>query len=154
MKRNVSVVRLIVATRSSGPPASRSVSCLTHLCADLSVIWLRVSSDYLFWGYLEGRVYRNKPRTTDALKADIQAVTADVLSRTIQNMTRRVQSCLDAIGGDFKHMLWCRHISYTMRQVLFKFSCNILISGKIIKEMLGSVASGTHCSSVSSYFTI
>jgi hypothetical protein len=29
--------------------------------------------------------------------------------------------------------------------VCFKFRCNILISGKIIKEMLSSVASGTHC---------
>jgi len=42
MKRNVSVVRLIVATRNSGPPASQPVSCLTRLSADLSVIWLRV----------------------------------------------------------------------------------------------------------------
>ena len=32
-----------------------------------------------------------------------------------------------------------------MSVVRFKFRCNILISGKIIKEMLGSVASGTHC---------
>jgi len=30
-KRNVSVVRLIVATRSSGPPASQPLSCLTRL---------------------------------------------------------------------------------------------------------------------------
>jgi len=29
--------------------------------------------------------------------------------------------------------------------VRFKFHCNILINGKIIKEMPGSVASGTHC---------
>jgi len=29
--------------------------------------------------------------------------------------------------------------------VRFKFRCNILISGKIIKEMPSSVASGTHC---------
>jgi len=29
--------------------------------------------------------------------------------------------------------------------VRFKFRCNILISGKIIKEMPGSVASGTSC---------
>jgi hypothetical protein len=29
--------------------------------------------------------------------------------------------------------------------VRFKFRCNILISGKIIKEMPGSVASGTTC---------
>jgi len=27
----------------------------------------------------------------------------------------------------------------------FKFRCNILISSKIIKEIQGSIASGTHC---------
>ena len=57
--------------------------------------------DYFLWGYLKGRVYRNKPRTTDALKANIAeeilAVTADVLARNLQNMARRVQSCLDAM---------------------------------------------------------
>jgi len=104
----VSVVRLIVATWSSGPPASQPVSCLTRLSADLSVIWLRVA-DYFLWGYLKGRVYQNKPRTIDTLKAnnteEIQAVTVDVLARTFQNMVRRVQSCLDANGSHFQHML-------------------------------------------------
>jgi len=42
--------------------------------------------DYFLWGYLKGRLYQNKPRTIDALKAniteEIQAVTADVLART------------------------------------------------------------------------
>jgi len=33
--------------------------------------------------------------------------------------------------------------------VCFKYRCNILISGKIIKEIPGSVASGTHCVSYS-----
>ena len=33
----------------------------------------------------------------------------------------------------------------TVSAVRFKFRCNILISGKIIKEMQGSVASGTYC---------
>jgi len=47
MKRNVSVVRLVVVTRSSGPPASHSVSCLTRLSAYLSVIWLRVPTQFL-----------------------------------------------------------------------------------------------------------
>jgi len=65
--------------------------------------------DYFLWGYLKGRVYQNKPRTIDALKAniteEIQTVTADVLARTFQNMARRVQSCLDANGGHFQHML-------------------------------------------------
>ena len=66
--------------------------------------------DYFLWGYLEGRVYRNKPRTIDPLKAniteEIPAVTADVLARSFQNMARRrVQSCLDANRGHFQHML-------------------------------------------------
>jgi len=65
--------------------------------------------DYFLWGYLKGRVYQNKPQTIDALKANIteefQAVTADVLARTFQNIARRVQSCLDANGGHFQYML-------------------------------------------------
>ena len=36
--------------------------------------------------------------------------------------------------------------------VRFKFRCNILISGKIIKEMPGSVASGTHF--ITDFFTL
>jgi len=74
--------------------------------------------DYFLWGYLKGGVYQNKPRTVDALRANIteliQAVTADALARTFHNMARRVQSRLDANGGHFQHMLWC-HISYTMK---------------------------------------
>jgi len=65
--------------------------------------------DYFLWGYLNGTVYQNKSRTIDTLKAnitkEIQAVTADVLARNFQNMARRVQSCLDANGGYFQHML-------------------------------------------------
>jgi len=150
MKRNVSVVRLIVSTRSSGPPASQPVSCLTRLSADLSVIWLRVPDCFLWW-YLKGTVYQNKPRTIDALKAniteEIQAVTADVLARTFQNMARRVQSSLEANDDHFQHMLWCRHISHTTNVLLFKFRFNIFIGVRIIKEMPSSVASGTPCSS-------
>ena len=102
--------------------------------------------DYFLWGYLKGRVYQNKTQTIAALKAniteEIQAVTADVLARTFQNKARRVQSCLDANGGQFQHMLWCRHISHTTYVLLFKFRCNIFIGVRIIKEMPGSVASG------------
>ena len=105
--------------------------------------------DYFLWGYLKRRFYQNKPRTIDALKAniteEIQAVTADVLARTSQNMARQVQSCLDANGGHFQHMLWCRHISHTTNVLLFKFRCNIFVGVRIIKEMPGSVASGTPC---------
>jgi len=37
------------------------------------------------------------------------------------------------------------YISHTTNVLLFKFRCNIFIGVRIIKEMLGSVASGTHC---------
>jgi len=66
----------------------------------------RTPPDYFLWGYLKGRVYQNKSRTIDALTAnitgEIQAMTADVLTRTFPNMVRRIQSYLDADGG---HML-------------------------------------------------
>ena len=65
--------------------------------------------DYFLWGYLKRIVYQNEPQTIVALKAniteEIQAVTADVLARNFQNIARRVQSCLDANGGHFQHML-------------------------------------------------
>jgi len=103
---NVSVARLIVATRSSGPPASDRViwkGLWPPRSPDLT------PPDYFLCGYPKGRVYLNKPRTIDALRAniteEIQAVTADVLARTFRNMARRVQSCLDANGGHFQHML-------------------------------------------------
>jgi len=34
-----------------------------------------------------------------------------------------------------------------MNVLLFKFHCNIFIGVRIIKEMPGSVVSGTHCTS-------
>jgi len=61
-------------------------------------------------------------------------------------MVRRVQSCLDANGGHFQQVMMSSHFLHN--EVRFKFCCNILISGKIIKEMLGSVASGTPCINV------
>jgi hypothetical protein len=60
-------------------------------------------------------------------------------------MSHLVQSCLDANGGHFQHMLWCRHISHTTNVLLFKCCCNIFIGVRIIKERLVSVASGTSC---------
>jgi hypothetical protein len=38
-----------------------------------------------------------------------------------------------------------REVKRNVSVVCFKFRCNILISGKIIKEIPGSVASGTPC---------
>jgi len=43
-------------------------------------------------------------------------------------------------------------ISHTTNVLLFKFRCNIFIGVRIIKEMPGLVASGTHCAVV--YYTM
>ena len=42
-------------------------------------------------------------------------------------------------------------IYHTTNVLLFKFLCNIFIGVKTIKEMLGSVASGTHCTFVHAF---
>ena len=113
--------------------------------------------DYFLWGYLKGRFYQNKPPNIDALKTniteEIQAVTADVLARIFQSIARRVKSFLEANGSHFQHMLWCRRISYTMREVRFKFRCNILISGNIIKELPSLVGTGTLCIYIYNVYT-
>ena len=148
MKRNVSVVRLIVGTRSSGPPGSQPVSCLTRLSADLSVIWLRAPTQYGCCSWV--LVYcvsshRIVGKCIGILWRSECLLFANVLARTFQNMACRVQSCLEANGGHFQRMLWCRHISLTTNVLLFKFRCNIIIGVRIIKEMPGLVGSGTPC---------
>jgi len=70
---------------------------------------------------------------------------ADVLARTLKNMARWVQSCLDANDGHFQHMLLCRYFRHITNVLLLKFRCNIFIGVRIIQEMPGSVASGTPC---------
>jgi len=144
--RNVSVVRLIVAIRSSGSPASQPVSCLTCLSADLChlaegaykirLLFVSVSvmcGTHRIVGKCIGILWRR------------ECLLFALKTRTSQNMARRVQSCLDANCGPFQCMLWCRHISHTTNVLLFKFPCNIFIGVRIIKEMPGSVASGTFC---------
>jgi hypothetical protein len=42
-------------------------------------------------------------------------------------------------------------ISHTTNVPLFKFRCNIFIGVRIIKEMSGAVASGTHCTVCNNY---
>ena len=75
--------------------------------------------DYFLWGYPKReslpKQTANHRRLEKQTTEKIQAVTADVLARIFQNMACRVQPCLDANGGHLQHMLWCCHISYTMR---------------------------------------
>jgi len=107
MKRNVSVVCLIVATRSSGPPASQPVSCLTRLSADLchlvagayTVQLLFVSASVMCEFTQDSwKMYRC------TVEERVFIVRTYWKTESI-NMARRVRSCLDSNGRHFQHML-------------------------------------------------
>lgn len=67
------------------------------------------SPDFFLWGYLKGRVYKNRPRTIaelrEGISEEINNIGEDTLLKTSQNMVKRVQLCLDADGGHFQHLL-------------------------------------------------
>ena len=66
-------------------------------------------ADFLLWGLLKGKVYKNTPRTIEQLKdaicQEIQAVNFDTLGKVFQNMEKRIQLCLDVKGDQFQHRL-------------------------------------------------
>ena len=151
IKRNVSVVRLIVARRSSGPPASQPLSCLTRLSADLSVIWLRLPTQYgcCSWVLVQcvsshrivGKCIGLLWRSECLLFRQWQRTYLQGLSKIWHAGFNPVWTQMVATSST----LWCRHISHTTNILLLKFHCNIFIGVRIIKEMPGSVASGTPC---------
>jgi hypothetical protein len=71
--------------------------------------------DFLLWDILKGRVYRNRPRTQQELRnnieSEIQATTPDTL--------HRVQACLEAQGGHLQHLLWRSCVQHETRYVRF-----------------------------------
>ena len=103
MKRHVSVVCAVVQDGATSHTSHASMAEIQSFFSDRVIsngLWPPRSPDlrppdYFLWGYLKGRVCQNKPGTTEALKAniteEIQAVTADVLARSFQNIARRVQ---------------------------------------------------------------
>jgi len=59
------------------------------------------------WGPLEGKVYKNTPRTIEQIKEaigqEIQAVNFDILGKVFQNLEKRIQLGLDVKGDQFEH---------------------------------------------------
>jgi len=100
MKRNVSVVRLIVATWSRVPPARQPISCLTCLSADLSVSWLRVPTQYSCSWVL---VYSTSEFTQDSWKMYWYTLEEWVLIVCTYWKTESIKSCqqqsVEKFGG-------------------------------------------------------
>jgi len=64
--------------------------------------------DFYLWGSPKDGVYRRKPATLDDLQESIAmscaAITLDTLQNVVHAAVWRVQQCLDADGGHFKHL--------------------------------------------------
>jgi hypothetical protein len=64
-------------------------------------------ADYFLWGYLKERVYKNKPRTIQDLRAnittEINIIDTGMLTHVSENIVKRAQMCLEEEGGHFQH---------------------------------------------------
>ena len=61
-------------------------------------------------GPIEGQSLQKIPPRTieqlkDAIRQEIQAVSADALGKVFQNLEKRIQVCLDVKGDQFQHRL-------------------------------------------------
>jgi acetylglutamate kinase len=65
--------------------------------------------DFNLWGNLNGKVYKNNPRSIEALQNEITrvigSVAVDELQRVSHNLFMRCEACLLAEGGRFQHLL-------------------------------------------------
>ncbi|KAG2464466.1 CTBL1 protein, partial [Polypterus senegalus] len=65
--------------------------------------------DFFLWGMLKGKVYRNKPRTVEDLKENIQCEIAviplEMLADTFRNMECCFEMCLAENGNHFQHRM-------------------------------------------------
>ncbi|CAI6354061.1 unnamed protein product [Macrosiphum euphorbiae] len=65
--------------------------------------------DFFLWGYLKGRVYKNRPQTLDELKSnitmEINLINVSVLHKVATNVVKRVRACINEQGSHFEYML-------------------------------------------------
>lgn len=66
--------------------------------------------DFFLWGYLKSKVYKNKPRTTDELKAairhEIAEIPQEMTTRVMHNFRVRLQSCIDNDGRHLNDIIF------------------------------------------------
>jgi hypothetical protein len=64
---------------------------------------------FLSWGNLKGKVYKNNPRSIEALQTEITrvngSIVVDELQKVSHNLFMQGEACLQAEGGHFRHLL-------------------------------------------------
>ena len=67
------------------------------------------SPDFFLWGYLKDRVYKDNPRTLDALKAaitaEISAIAPATCRKFMENFKKRAQVCFERQGRHLEHVI-------------------------------------------------
>jgi hypothetical protein len=65
--------------------------------------------DFYLWGAAKSAVYRDRPRTLNALKTAITVYIRNIsqadLQKVFANKIKRVQACMDVRGRHFQHLL-------------------------------------------------
>lgn len=68
------------------------------------------SPDFFLWGYLKGKVYRNRPNTLQELKnniiEEINTINAFVLGSVSQNIVQRMRICYNNDGKHLKDVIF------------------------------------------------
>lgn len=66
--------------------------------------------DFFLWGYLKSIVYNDRPRTLEALKANIQAsiqqIPVEMLERVHENFRKRLRQCVECEGRHLGDILF------------------------------------------------
>ena len=67
------------------------------------------SPDFFLWGYLKERVYRNKPRTINDLKRNIEDqirdISPEMFSNVMQSVLDRATQCKTENDGHLKNII-------------------------------------------------
>ena len=66
--------------------------------------------DFFLWRHLKSKVYVNKPRTVEELKdnirAEIAAIATEMLAKTMESASKRVQNVINARGGHLRDIIF------------------------------------------------
>jgi hypothetical protein len=65
--------------------------------------------NFYLWGNLKGKVYKNNPRSIEALENAVTrvigSIAVDELQRMSHNLFMWCEACLQVEGGQFQHLL-------------------------------------------------
>ena len=65
--------------------------------------------DYTFWGQAMAKVWAEKPKTIDELKAVVEnyfaSLSEDFVKKCVSNIRKRAELCIQQKGGHFEQLL-------------------------------------------------